>query len=292
MKKRPAKSVSSCSGVNPVSLGHPIPTKSLLPYFFITFAITWGIVGFYIIAPDSAVTLLGEISGRHPAFFLATWAPAIAALLVVLAYSGTGGVGAFLSRLALWRCSAAWATFLLVGVPAIFVAGALVKGSPIGIPFSTLKAAGAAMLLMACLGPVEELGWRGVAQPILQRHMAPIWAGALIGSAWGLWHFPAFFLSGTVFSGWSFAPFFIGNVSLAIIVTPLFNASRGSILLPALFHFQLINPLWPDAQPFDTYFFVAAAAVVAWLNRTTMFQKTAAVTSVRAATRQPAATIR
>ena len=274
-----------------MNLTHRIPAKSLLPFLLTTFAITWGIIGFYVISPQTAVALLGEISGRHPAFFLATWAPAIAALLVVLMYSGSSGVTAFLFRLSLWRCSVAWATFILVGVPVIFAAGALAKGSPIGIPFSTMDDAVVAMLLMACLGPVEELGWRGIAQPILQRHMAPIWAGAVIGSVWGLWHFPAFFLSGTVFSGWNFAPFFIGNVSLAIIVTPLFNATRGSILLPALFHFQLINPLWPEAQPFDTYFFVAAAALVVWLNRNTMFQKAAAVTSVLA-NRHTAAKIR
>jgi len=50
------------------------------------------------------------------------------------------------------------------------------------------------------LRPIEEFGWRGVAQPILQRHMAPIWAGVLIGIIWGFWHLPAFFLSGTVYA--------------------------------------------------------------------------------------------
>jgi membrane protease YdiL (CAAX protease family) len=45
--------------------------------------------------------------------------------------------------------------------------------------------------MMLFLGPIEEFGWRGVAQPLLQRHMAPIWAGLLIGATWGLWHMPA-----------------------------------------------------------------------------------------------------
>ena len=115
-----------------------------------------------------------------------------------------------------------------------------------------MGAALGAMLFMLFLGPVEEFGWRGVALPILQRHMAPLWAGLIIGATWGLWHLPAFYLSGTVQSGWGFAPFFVGNVCLSLIVTPLFNASRGSILWPALFHFQVNNPLWPDAQPYDT----------------------------------------
>jgi hypothetical protein len=67
---------------------------------------------------------------------------------------------------------------------------------------------------------------------------------------------------------------------LSVIVTPLFNASRGSILLPALFHFQAINPLWPDAQPYDTWFFLVVAIIIVWLNRQTMFTRSGSSTVV------------
>jgi uncharacterized protein len=69
-------------------------------------------------------------------------------------------------------------------------------------------------------------------------------------------------------------------VAISVIVTPMFNQSRGSILLPASFHFQLINPLWPDAQPHDTYLFVVAAVLVVFFNRNTMFTREGAVTEV------------
>ena len=138
----------------------------------------------------------------------------------------------------------------------------------------------ALMGMMLFLGPVEELGWRGVAQPVLQRHMAPFWAGALIGSAWGLWHLPAFFLAGVVYEGWSFLPFFIGNVTLAILVTPMFNSARGSLLLPVLFHWQLINPFWPDAQPWDTWILVGVAVVIVFWKRAALFSRDGAVTQV------------
>lgn len=259
-----------------------VPLAALFPFVLATFAITWGIVGFYILRSDTAVAWFGEISGRHPAFILATWAPAFAAFAVVWKHGGVAGLRAFLARLALWRCSVYWAIFLLFGIPLTFAAGAWVKGTLIGDPitFDGIGSTLGAMVFMLFLGPVEEFGWRGVAQPLLQRHVAPLWAGLLIGATWGLWHLPAFYLSGTIQSGWSFTPFFIGNVSLAVIVTPLFNATRGSILLPALFHFQLINPLWPDAQPYDTYFFVLVAIAVVWLNRGSMFTSRDAVTAV------------
>ena len=138
----------------------------------------------------------------------------------------------------------------------------------------------AAMTFMLFLGPVEEFGWRGLALPLLQRKLAPIWAGLFLGVIWGLWHFPAFLLGGTPQGAWSFAPFFVGSIAVSMIMTQLFNASRGSILLAALFHFQLINPVWPDAQPYDTLFFAVAALLVVWFNRKAMFSREQAVTEV------------
>jgi hypothetical protein len=101
-----------------------------------------------------------------------------------------------------------------------------------------------------------------------------------LGIIWGFWHLPAFLLSGTPQSAWSFTPFFVGTVALSVIVTALFNASGGSILLPALFHFQYINPIWPDAQPYDTGVFLAAAFLIIWLNRKAMVRRAGAVTDV------------
>ncbi|MGC9370198.1 MAG: CPBP family intramembrane glutamic endopeptidase [Paracoccaceae bacterium] len=259
-----------------------VSSVALLPFILITFFVSWGTLGFYIFRPEQAVASFGEINGHHPAFFLATWAPALAAFAVVLACSGPTGVKAYLSRLSLWRCPAGWAAFLLIGVPLIFIAGALMKPGPLWASLSD-QGAGAvlgAAILMLFLGPIEEFGWRGVAQPLLQRHVPPLWAGLIIGVTWGVWHLPAFYLSGTVQSGWSFTPFFIGNIALAVIVTPLFNAARGSILLPMLFHWQLINPAWPDAQPYDTYVFAGVAALIVWLNRATMLTRAGACTNV------------
>jgi len=260
----------------------PVPTAALLPFTLITFAVSWGILGLYIFFPETASGWLGEITGKNPAFVLAVWAPAFAAFAVVLYFGGIQGARAFLSRLGLWRCPAGWVGFLLLGIPLVFAAGAAVKGTllTVPLPFDSLGAALGAMVFMLFLGPVEEFGWRGVALPILQRHMAPLWAGLIVGAVWGMWHLPAFYLSGTVQNGWGFAPFFLGNVCLSLIVTPLFNASRGSILVPALFHFQVNNPLWPDAQPYDTYFFVGVAVLVVWINRRAMLTRHGAVTEV------------
>jgi len=265
-------------------LGHRqiIPTRAIAAFLVIAFAITWGLIGFYIFFTAAAAAGFGEISGTHPFFFLATWAPAISAFVVVFLYSGAAGNSAFVSRLILWRCSAVWVAFILVGLPLVFVLGSLIKGDPVLAPLPAVGAGPviAALLVVLFLGPVEEFGWRGVAQPLLRRHMAPVWAGILIGAIWGVWHLPAFFLSGTVFGGWNFLPFFIGNVTLDVLVTPILNRTGGSLLWPMLFHWQLINPFWPDAQPWDTWILVAVAGIVVWWNRATMFAREGAVTEV------------
>ena len=259
-----------------------VPSKALPLFVIITFTITWGLVGFAIFFPDQAVSWFGEISGSNPVFFLATWAPAIAAFGLVLRYGGLAGLRLFLSRLFLWRISLYWVAFVAILIPLVFVAGSLIKGGPLLAPPPPEGANKmiAVLFMMLLLGPIEEFGWRGVAQPLLQRHMAPIWAGIVVGITWGIWHLPAFFLSGTVFSSWDFWPFFVGNVTLAVLVTPILNSGRGGLLWPMLFHWQLINPFWPDAQPYDTWILVAVAVVVVWLNRETMFTREGAVTEV------------
>ena len=256
--------------------------SSIIPFLIITFGIAWGIIALYIFLPDQMASVFGQLTGEHPLFYLATYGPAIAALTIVLYKTGFKGTKRFLSRLLMWRAPAVWYLFLILIVPAPFYIGAAIKGLPLAemFPVSTLGTYLIALFMFAIKGPIEEIGWRGFALPLLQRKMSPLWAGLLIGIIWGFWHLPAFLLSGTPQSAWSFSDFFIGTIALSIIATALYNASRGSILLPALFHLQVINPLWPDAQPYDTFPFVVVAILVVWFNRETMLKKNGGVTAI------------
>lgn len=261
---------------------YQVPIISIVPFLIITFGLAWGILALFIFLPDRMQAIFGELTGQHPLFFLAVYAPAIAGIIVVLSCGGRGGLKRYLSRLFLWRCPPFWYAFLFIGVPLVYFVSAWMKGSlwTGRSEFHSCLSAVMALTLTAIKGPIEEFGWRGVVLPLLQRKFAPVWAGLILGLIWGFWHLPAFLLSGTPQSAWSFTPFFAGSVAVSVIVTPLFNRSRGSILLPALFHFQLNNPLWPDAQPYDMFAFVAIAALIVWLNRKDVFSRERAVTEV------------
>lgn len=259
-----------------------MPFRSLTPFLLISFGIAWGILGLYIFLPDLMGRVFGQLTGNHPLFFLAVYAPAIAAFIIVGRNGGLGGLRRFLGRALLWRCSAAWYAFLIIGVPLIFIGGSAMRGNLLTepFPFASFQALLVALILAAIKGPIEEFGWRGLALPLLQRKFAPLWAGLILGAIWGLWHTPAFLLSGTQQSEWSFTAFFAGCLAISVIATALFNSSRGSILLSAFFHFSLMNPIFPDAQPYDTYLLIVVATIIVWRQHKDMFTREGAVTEV------------
>jgi len=259
-----------------------ITITSLVPFLIVTFGLTWGILALYIFLDEQMTAIFGQLTGEHPLFFLAVYAPAIAAFSIIVRREGIRGLGKYFARLSLWRCSPYWYGFLIVGLPLVFYGGAAWKGTLYSepFPFSSVGSMATAIVFSIIKGPVEEFGWRGFAQPLLQRKLAPVWVALLIGIVWGFWHLPAFLLSGTQQSAWPFSAFFGGTIAISLIMTPLYNASRGSILLAAFMHFQLMNPIWPDAQPYDTYILIVVAVIVVVLNRKTMFSRIGSITQV------------
>ncbi len=255
--------------------------KTLVPFLALTFGLTWGIAALLILFTDQIVAIFGEISMTNPLFILAVYSPGIAGVLLVLRHYGLKGLVSFFRRLTLWRMSLVWWLFLILGIPAIMYAGAAVKGTISDpFPFSPWYQVLPALALALFLGPIEEFGWRGLALPLFQRRFNPFWAGLILGVIVAVWHIPAFLLSGTPQSAWSFAPFFAGAVAITVILTPMFNDARGSLLIAVLYHFQMNNPIWPDAQPWDSLLFAIAAVIIVWLNRRTMFQRGSGVTNI------------
>lgn len=255
---------------------------SVRSFFLLTFVLGWGVGILMTVFSTQVEAAFGEIGYTNPVFVLAVYSPALAALILVGRRHGMRGIGQLLRRFKLWRMPAYWWVFLVV-VPVVFYAGAAIAGT-LGEPFPYSPWSGVvpALALTLAIGPVEELGWRGLGLPLLQRRFAPLWSSLILGAVWGVWHIPAFYLSGTEQAAWDLGPFLLGVIALSVIVTPMFNASRGSLLVPALFHFQMNGPIWPDAQPWDMYLFVAVAVIVVLLNRRSMLTREGAATDVLA----------
>jgi len=257
-----------------------ITTCTLIPFLALAFGLTWGIAALFMSFPDQLTAVFGEMGMTNPLFILAVYSPGFAAVFLVWRHYGVQGLGRFFQRMTLWRAARYWWLFLIFGIPAAMYAGAAVKGPFDPFPFSPWYQVFPALAIALFLGPIEEFGWRGLALPLLQRKYSPFRAGLILGIIWAVWHIPAFLIGGTPQSAWAIAPYFFGIIANSIIMTALFNESRGSLLLAFLMHFQVNNPIWPDAQPWDIYLFALIAVLIVLLKRGEMFRKDTAITEV------------
>jgi len=91
---------------------------------------------------------------------------------------------------------------------------------------------------LVTFGIGEETGWRGFALPLLQTKYNALTASLLLTLVWAGWHLPLFlYRPGYVDMDLaSIAGWVLSLLTGSILLTWLFNSSKGSILLCAIFH--------------------------------------------------------
>jgi uncharacterized protein len=169
-----------------------------------------------------------------------TVGPAVAAVIVS---HGKTGVRDLLKGLIRWRVGLVWYIVAVLS-PVVLLTVAQVVTKLLGLPVTiampqvnlspyVIFGFGVNFFANTC----EEIGWRGFALPRLQKRHNALLATLIVGTLWGLWHFPLIFLAGPM----SESPFlwFISIVTDAFMYTWIYNSTKGSILLVALFHGSL-----------------------------------------------------
>lgn len=170
--------------------------------------------------------------------------PFASALFVTRITKGSDGLKQLLGRMLQWRAHPFWYFLAFVVIPAATCVGYLF------LPGTTLVLGGGILAVLGLLastyvtyllgGPVqEELGWRGFALPLLQARQSPVTAALLIGVVHCFWHAPLFLTS-----EWDtarhepsqFLAYLVLIVSMSVVMSWLFNGSRGSVLLAILGH--------------------------------------------------------
>ena len=214
----------------------------LLWFYILAFALAW--LGWIPLALESR----GSIRS-HPAFLalplLPAVAPMVAAVIVAQVTGGKAGMGALLKGLVHWRVDVAWYAVAIFAPLVLQLAGmfvtALFHFSDTFYPTygSAMELFILAFVTALISNPWEEVGWRGFALPRLQKRSTALVATLIVGVLWALWHLPIFFWTSNPMSEYPFLPWFIGVVALAFIYTWLYNSTKGSILLAAIFHVSL-----------------------------------------------------
>jgi uncharacterized protein len=169
--------------------------------------------------------------------------PALAAAIVSQVAHGKTGIRDLLKGLTRWRVGVVWYIVAVLS-PVVLLTVAQVVTKLLGLPVTiampqvnlspyVIFGFGVSFFANTC----EEIGWRGFALPRLQKRYNALLATLIVGTLWGLWHLPLIFLAGPM-SEYPFV-WFISIVADAFIYTWIYNSTKGSILLVALFHGSL-----------------------------------------------------
>jgi len=205
---------------------------------------------------------------------LGTFGPAIAALILTAFAGGIKGIKKLLRKILVWKVSIGFYIFSLTGTAVIIFAalsiyrifgGTVVNENDPGqwylIPVIFLY-----VLFLSVLG--EEFGWRGYLLPRLQRKMSALWSSIVVGLIWGFWHLPLFLIPGNFHQGIPFLLFVLQDVALAVIITWIYNSTKGSLLLVHIFHAASnatigLMPILPtDNSPSAVPLYIAVALLV------------------------------
>jgi uncharacterized protein len=212
-------------------------SKRLGLYLVLSFGVTWALWWPLTRLVPSGSTPLK--SGLDAALYvLGGLGPTFAALAAVALTPGAGSLREYGARLVRWRVGPTWWLVALCGPFALayLLVRLILWMHPMAAePVASLSRALVLFPIMVLGGGLEEFGWRGVAQPVLQRRLPLLAACTLIGVLWALWHLPLFYLHGVPQFAERYLPFAVGVLANALLLGWLY-ANTGSILLCALFH--------------------------------------------------------
>jgi len=175
------------------------------------------------------------------------WGFIFASVIMTALTLGKEGVVSLLKRYLQWRVGWKWYLTALGLAPALWVAGVflyavLVQTRP---DFSTIMAHRlfgesanvplfiVPFFLIDLVSNGEEIGWRGYVLPRLQAKYNALASTLILGILWGLWHLPKFL---SHFNATAFTWFMIHVIAFAVILTWIYNGTKGSLLLVVLCH--------------------------------------------------------
>jgi uncharacterized protein len=208
-------------------------------YLAVTFGVTWGC--WWLLA---SLIPPGGSPNTAPVFMalylLGGFGPTIGAVVAVASTSQGGGRSDYLGRLLRWRVRITW-WVAACAVPVLFALGKewiAVWAGGYAVTASVLEPVAKVLVLFPTMiigGGLEELGWRGVAQPEIERWFSRPVATLVVGAMWALWHVPLFHIHGVSQFGGDLPLFAADVLANAYLLAWLYVRTR-SILLCVIAH--------------------------------------------------------
>ena len=188
-----------------------------------------------------------DIGTAGPILFLiilTPYGPTIAGFVVSALSEGRSGVRSLWGRFWNRNIHLRWLLVIVFFFPALRVAANLVSRLLDRQDYPFLTHPGQIWMFIPPLiantiingGMSEEFGWRGFALPRFQARWNALASSIILGAIWASWHIPLWFVPGDThnqvyFWGWA------GRIILfSIMMTWIFNNTKGSVLAAILFH--------------------------------------------------------
>lgn len=221
-------------------------------YLVIAFAISWLGWGMLI------------LSGTEPGFFnpwklLAAFGPSLGGLTAIALHSGKAGLRTTWRQLTNFSQPRwFWYPISLAVPPAIMLAALYIHmalggtGLTFNDPAEIYRVIPVFLLVLFFSVLGEEIGWRGFALPWLQKRFSAFQSSLILGVIWALWHLPLFWIPGDFHTQLPLLWFLIQTVSITVLYTWMYNATRGSLLIILLLHAASntafgVLPMLPEA---------------------------------------------
>jgi uncharacterized protein len=222
----------------------------LISFFVMAYAFSWIVWSPWVLSEDGVGLLPFQLSGLTKALLSAAailLGPTLSGFIMTGITEGRAGIRRLLHRIVLWRVGLRWYLFALIGIPVVMALGTIIlPGGPAPLlklgPGYVLSYLGSFVLITILGGPLfEEPGWRGFALPRLQPLHGPLVGTLILGLLWALWHLPEFLVPDWAESsgGSGFldiVKFVVIVIAMAVIITWVFNNTKGSVLMAILVH--------------------------------------------------------
>lgn len=201
-------------------------------YLFYTFAIAWGaeflliaIYHFNLLKGNVAMVLHFMVIG-----FGAGMAPAYAAFIVLNKKNGI--TFKEFCRQIFFTVNIRKTVVTLIVFALIQSAACVAQEEYLGNPWYLFILF---MPMMILGGGLEEVGWRGVFQPLLEKRFT-FWAAALIeGVIWSIWHLPLWLVPNTSQGAYDFTAFTLYCITLGLTLAAAYRLTK-SIWVTILIH--------------------------------------------------------
>jgi CAAX protease family protein len=233
---------------------------------------------------------LGKLSPSSPLFALCIagftfvgYTPTLSALLAAGVFPRGGGARSVLRQVRTWRVGISWYAIAVFGPALLFLLDEAVNlvlgGSPPQhwIVLPSLSGFFPGSLFFTVMGVLagtigEEFGWRGFAQPRLQKRYGALKASILIGLVWGTFHLWILPICHCMSLTDAIVTQYLRLIATAVIYAWIYNSTEGSLFPVMVAHagHNITVGLMPQvggSAVIVALSYVAVAAVVVLMTR-------------------------